>query len=258
MFKELDKATFREVPEALVALTKRVVADVLSLDDYRGRRGRKGNVGRQGDPGERGPEGAVGRPGLDGIDGATGAMGERGETGKRGKRGYKGLQGRQGEVGPQGPKGDKGDAGPMPAHKWDGTRLAFQKPDGKFGRAVELRGPGGGRGGAGTTEQFKSIGLNGANLEFKKLGAMGSDFSVDLSSLGGGGEVSQAQRVDEVGDVMYIGTAAPGTAEAAASWAIRRLTFTYTGSETDIDTEWANGAATADRQWTNRLSETYS
>lgn len=256
MFKKLDKVAFKEIPEAFVTLTRRVVADVLNLDDYRGRRGRKGNVGDQGGLGEPGPEGIPGRPGTDGIDGAVGAEGDQGD---RGKRGYKGEQGRAGEVGVQGPKGDQGDAGPIPAHKWDGSRLAFQKPDGKFGRSVELRGPGGGRGGGSVKDTYGSIGLNGTNLEFKKLGAMGPDTIVDLSSLGGGGgEVSQAQRVDEVGDVMYIGTAVPGTIESAALWAIRRLTFTYTGPETDIDTVWANGASVADRVWDDRLTESYS
>jgi hypothetical protein len=87
---------------------------------------------------------------------------------------------------------------------------------------------------------------------------MGPDYSVDLSSLGGGGEVAQAQRVDEVGDVMYIGTAAPGSLESAASWAIRRVTFTYVGVETDIDTEWADGDSVADKIWDDRLTYTYS
>ncbi len=57
MFKPVRKITFREIPEALRTLTRQVVADVLNLDDYRGRRGRKGNVGDQGEPGERGVEG---------------------------------------------------------------------------------------------------------------------------------------------------------------------------------------------------------
>lgn len=262
MFKELEGVTFREVPEALVVLTKRVVADVLKLDDYRGRRGRKGNVGAQGVPGERGEEGPVGRPGMDGIDGAIGERGRTGADGERGKRGYKGEQGRAGSPGVQGPKGDKGDKGdigPVPRHKWDGSRLAFEGPDGKFGRAVELRGPGGGRGGVGTKEQYGSIALNGTNLEFKKLGAMGPDTVVDLSSLAGGsGEVNNAQRVDEVGDVMYIGDAVPGTADGDALWRIKRLTFTYSGAETDIVTAWANGSEVRDRVWNNRLSESYS
>lgn len=258
MFQEVEKAKFQAVPEWLRAYVRTTLRALLDGENYRGRRGRRGGKGAQGD---QGPEGPPGRPGLDGIDGAVGPIGPTGELGpegKRGKRGYKGDQGRQGEVGPAGPPGPKGDPGPIPRHKWEGTRLAFEKPNGEFGRSVELRGPPGGRGGAGTKEQFGSIALNGAVLEFKKLGAMGPDYSVDLSSLAGGGEVSQAQRIDEVGDVMYIGTAAPGSTEGAAVWAIKRLTFTYSGAETDVDTEWADGDASANNIWTNRLALSYS
>lgn len=252
MFRPLKKVSFREVPEALYALTRKVVADVLNLDDYRGRRGRKGNVGRIGIPGPEGPEGRDGRPGLDGIDGAIGAQGTPGLPGVD-------AQGRAGDSGPTGPPGPKGDPGPIPRHKWNGSRLSFEDANGKFSRSVDLRGPGGGRGGVGHKEQYGSISLNGTDLEFRKLGAMGPDTIVDLSSLAGGGvEVNNAQRVDEVGDVMYIGTAVPGTIESAALWAIKRLTFTTTGPDTDIDTEWANGVSTADRVWDNRLAESYS
>lgn len=258
MFKELDKVTFREVPEALVALTRRVVGEVLNMDDYRGRRGRKGNVGRQGPTGGRGPEGPPGRPGLDPIDGAQGPAGPIGPEGPPGES----IEGRAGDVGPKGPKGpkgDKGDVGPIPAHKWDGTRLAFEKPNGKFGRAIELRGPGGGRGGAGVKDTYGSIALNGTNLEFKKLGAMGPDTIVDLSSLaGGGGDVNNAQRVDEVGSIIYIGDAVPGTSDGDALWRIKRVTFIKTGPDTDAVTEWANGSETRDRVWNNHLSESYS
>ena len=258
MFDELKKVTFTEVPEALVALTRKVVADVINLGDYRGRRGRKGNVGDQGIPGEtiEGPQGPAGES-IVGRIGPTGPAGEtiEGPPGARGKRGYKGLVGRAGELGTPGPAGPPG---PIPRQKWDGTRLAFEGPDGKFRRSVELKGPGGGRGGASVKDTYGSITLNGTNLEFKKLGAMGPDTTVDLSSLGGGGEVSQAQRVDEVGAVMYIGTAVPGTIESAALWAIKRLTFVTTGADTDIDTEWADGAAVADQVWDDRLALSYS
>ncbi len=258
MFKGLQKVTFKEVPEAWVALTRRVVADVLNLNDYRGRRGRKGRqgesiIGPQGPAGEtiqgrpgRGGETIVGPPGIPGetIVGPPGPAGKsiRGPTGRAG----------EGIVGPPGP------VGPMPGHKWNGSRLSFQDPDGKFSRSVDLRGPGGGRGGASVKDTYGSISLNGTNLEFKKLGAMGPDTTVDLSSLAGGGEVSQAQRVDEVGDVMYIGTAVPGTIESAALCPIKRLTFITTGADTDIDTEWADGASTADQIWDDRLGLSYS
>lgn len=258
MFKPVKKIAFREVPEALVALTRKVVADVLNLDDYRGRRGRKGNVGSIG---EGGPEGAPGRPGIDGIDGAIGAKGDIGPTGPDGgpgKRGLEGEQGRAGEVGPAGPPGPKGDPGPTPRHKWNGTKLSFEDPDGKFSRAVDLRGPGGGRGAAAKTS-YGSINLNGTDLEFRKLGAMGPDTIVDLSSLAGGSvEVNNAQRTDEVGDTIYIGDAVPGTINAAALWRIKRVVFTKTGPDTDSVTTWANGSETRDRVWNDRLTESYS
>jgi hypothetical protein len=55
--------------------------------------------------------------------------------------------------GPKGPKGDKGDKGDpgkdgkdgedglAPDHKWKGTELMFKKPDGTWGKAVDLQGP---------------------------------------------------------------------------------------------------------------------
>jgi len=258
MFKPVKKVTFREVPEALRVLTRQIVADVLNLDDYRGRRGRKGNVGAEGPVG---PEGPPGRPGIDPIDGAAGERGPTGPEGPQGERGElgePGVEGRAGEVGPAGPPGPKGDPGPMPRHKWNGSRLSFEDADGKFSRSVDLKGPGGGRG-AGAKEQYGSISLNGTDLEFRKLGAMGPDTIVDLSSLAGGGvEVNNAQRVDEVGDVMYIGDAIPGTIESAALWRIKRVTFITTGPDTDSLTEWANGSETRDRVWDDRLTETYS
>jgi hypothetical protein len=42
------------------------------------------------------------------------------------------------EPGPEGPPGPKGD---KPDHKWDGTKLRFEKPDGEWGEEVDLRGP---------------------------------------------------------------------------------------------------------------------
>jgi hypothetical protein len=46
------------------------------------------------------------------------------------------------QQGPQGLRGLQGDIGPMPRHRWDGTKLQFEQgPDGgKWGEAVDLRG----------------------------------------------------------------------------------------------------------------------
>lgn len=59
--------------------------------------------------------------------------------------GTNGKDGKDG-VGLRGPKGERGERGPIPDHKWDGTKLAFEKPDGEFGKAVDLQGPPGGDG----------------------------------------------------------------------------------------------------------------
>ena len=40
-----------------------------------------------------------------------------------------------------GPRGEPGPVGPMPDHKWEGTSLQFEKPNGMWGESVDLRGP---------------------------------------------------------------------------------------------------------------------
>jgi hypothetical protein len=47
---------------------------------------------------------------------------------------FDGKPGKDGEDGEDGEKGDK------PKHKWDGTKLYFEKPDGTWGRGVDLKG----------------------------------------------------------------------------------------------------------------------
>jgi len=59
------------------------------------------------------------------------------------KNGKDGEQGPRGPEGPQGPKGDK------PKHEWRGSKLRFEKPDGTWGKYVDLQGPAGRRGGSG-------------------------------------------------------------------------------------------------------------
>ena len=62
------------------------------------------------------------------------------KDGKDGKDGLS-VKGDIGPRGPQGPKGDPGERGPIPDHKWDGTKLSFEKPDGTFDKPVDLQGP---------------------------------------------------------------------------------------------------------------------
>jgi hypothetical protein len=42
------------------------------------------------------------------------------------------------EAGPPGPPGPQGD---KPAHRWEGTKLSFENPDGSFDEPVDLQGP---------------------------------------------------------------------------------------------------------------------
>ena len=65
-------------------------------------------------------------------------FGEKGEKGDKGDTGATGPQGPPGADGADGVQGVKGD---MPAHKWTGTSLAFENPDGSYGTAVNLIGP---------------------------------------------------------------------------------------------------------------------
>lgn len=90
-----------------------------------------GPVGPQGDKGERGDKGDTGE---------RGPKGEPGKDGEPGPAGKDGKDGQQGEPGERGPKGD------TPDHEWVGTALRFEKPDGTWGDAVDLRGPKGAKG----------------------------------------------------------------------------------------------------------------
>jgi hypothetical protein len=93
-----------------------------------------------------------------GFTGPMGPMGPVGPAGPKGDKGERGIQGVPGKEGPQGPvgigeRGPSGERGPMglpPQHQWQGTKLAFVKPDGTVGEFVDLQGPKGEGGVSGT------------------------------------------------------------------------------------------------------------
>lgn len=67
---------------------------------------------------------------------------------------------KDGAEGPRGPKGDKGDPGeigPMPKHRWEGSELQFERPDGSWGQKVDLRGPRGYSGAGGGALTFDAL-----------------------------------------------------------------------------------------------------
>lgn len=89
-----------------------------------------------------GPKGDAGLS-VVGKNGPTGPRGPRGYPGKDGERGPRGYPGKDGKDGVDGKDGTDGQDGKPPAHRWIGTRLSFKKPDGKWGREVDLQGKGG-------------------------------------------------------------------------------------------------------------------
>jgi hypothetical protein len=114
-----------------IALVRRLI----ERSKQQPRDGRDGDVGPRGDTGPRGDVGPRGPAGLRGADGLDGKDG---------------LQGPRGERGPTGPQGEPGEIGPMPDHRWRGTKLKFEKPDGSWGEEVDLKGPKGDKGAPGT------------------------------------------------------------------------------------------------------------
>lgn len=89
-------------------------------------------VGGKGDKGETG---AAGPQGVAGRDGAPGIQGIRGEKGDQG------IQGIQGPNGPNGAPGIQGPRGVGPKHRWLGTTLTFENPDGTWSEPADLKGP---------------------------------------------------------------------------------------------------------------------
>lgn len=86
--------------------------------------------------------------------------------GPPGPRGPQGLEGTSGLPGPSGRDGRDGVDGKAPDHKWEGTKLRFQRPDGTWGDAVELKGqPGLGAGGEGASQQKPSVNYTSVTTE---------------------------------------------------------------------------------------------
>lgn len=112
----------------------------------------------------------AGAKGADGTNGADGAKGEKGEQGIQGPAGIQGPQGEKGEKGDKGDTGERGIQGPAgiqgatgsaPAHRWDGTKLQFDNPDGTAGEFVDLQGPQGVQGEQGPIGPRGEIGPEG-------------------------------------------------------------------------------------------------
>lgn len=167
--------------------------------------------------------------------------------------------------GDSGDPGEKGETGPMPKHEWNGTRLRFEQADGKWGKAVDLKGN---QGDAGLTRVVVRGGSSGAGLDTLLPGASGLEpvgiaviqngqwvnlsWPAFISAIAGAVDmgVELSRRSDFVGEsLIYRGEAAPGAGESAAVWRIKRIQF---GADGDITEMWANGKADFVNAWDDR------
>lgn len=268
-------------------LGKRVVALEAKFEHLSKQEGPRGPRGAMGLQGSTGPCGQVGPAGKDGRDGLDGLHGEQGPEGKQGPQGtagrdgadgapgLRGISGAAGARGPKGEQGPQGETGPAPDHKWAGTKLAFKKPDGKWGKAVDLKGEKGdeGRGGIISIGGGRASGIGnllpGApNVEPAGIAVLQGGQWVNLNwpsfiaaiagAIDMGAEMSR--RADFVGDaLMYRGEAAPGSAESAPAWRIKQIQFiTGPDGKMDIVEKWAGGTADFTQIWDDRSSLGYA
>jgi hypothetical protein len=65
-------------------------------------------------------------------------------------------------------------------------------------------------------------------------------------------------RIDYSGGsvAIYVGFAAPGTAEDETEWKVMKLTYNPDDNMTQLD--WASGNADYDKKWTDRATYVYS
>lgn len=184
--------------------------------------------------------------------------------------------GAKGDKGDQGEKGDKGDTGPAPEHEVSGGKIRFKKPDGTWGKWVtapkgEPGKPGkdGGiivirSGGSSSGVDLSALPGGDANAEPASIPVMQGGRLVNLpwagflsvitGALDSGSD--HARREDFASEtVLYRGEAAPGTAEDAAAWKIRRVEFFPDG---DVTTTFATGNAEFVHVWAERAALDYS
>lgn len=121
-----DHQDIRDDIEIKIEEVAQAVEDIELLEAKQGGQGERGEQGIKGDKGDAGSDGKDGLDGIDGLDGEQGLDGEIGAPGEPGDM------------------GEDGKMGPRPEHEWKGTKLRFEKRDGKWGRWKDLRGKSGG------------------------------------------------------------------------------------------------------------------
>ena len=168
-----------------LATEKRLRAEIeaAKMSGPKGARGAKGDsiTGPRGEKGDSitGPKGNTVK-GPRGNDGQRGKGGARGPMGI-GRAGQAGVAGKAGPAGPRGPQGQVGKQGPRgntPDHRWKGTKLQIEKPDGAWGVEVDLVG----KSGVNTFTNSGGGGGGGAAPQAVILITMASQLAGDLDS----------------------------------------------------------------------------
>ncbi|GAA0735466.1 Gp37-like protein [Clostridium oceanicum] len=127
----------------------------LDTPDMKNIKGPKGDKGDQGVRGSKGDKGDTGATGSTGPQGIQGTKGEGGATGPKGNNGITPIIGSNGnwflETTDTGKpsRGIQGDKGDKINHRWSGTILKLENPDGSFDSGVNLKGDKGDRGSKG-------------------------------------------------------------------------------------------------------------
>lgn len=130
-------------------------------------------------PGPKGEDGKDGYTPIKNIDFFDGKDGKNGLDGKNGRNGIDGstpVKNVDYFDGKDGKDGEKGERGDKPKHKWIGTKLMFEKPDGTWGNAVDLKGKDG---------NTYSVFGGGTNLRLKKSGVLVADTPVTTLNFAG-------------------------------------------------------------------------
>jgi len=156
----------------------------------------------KGKDGKDGIDGKKGKDGKDGKDGKTGKDGKKGDKGKDGKNGIDGLDGDYGLDGKDGVDGLNGEKGDKPDHKWEGTKLFFEKPTGSWGKGVDLLGKGNSTRaiwGSTTNVRVKDDGNLLSENPLKYLNFTGDNIITEYAD---GGQVNVSVAGNGIGDML--------------------------------------------------------
>jgi hypothetical protein len=181
-----------------------------------------------------------------------------------------GKDGAPGKPGKPGKDGERGPAGPVPEHEVSGHKIRFKNPDGKWGAWLE---PPAGKDGK-DGKDYGTVVIRGGGSSGTDLAALlpGNESAEPAAiavlqggqwvrmpwgafmALAGSGDTSHARRIDFVGEsILFKGEAAPGTADTAPAWRIKRIEFTPgPDGQQDVSETWAGGTADFVHAWTDR------